>query len=139
MVGTASAANHDLVRSLGADHVVDYSTTRFEDEVGSVDVVVDPVGGHTLDRSFAVLARGGRLVSLVADPEAERARESEVEATRILVHPDAAQLAQVADLVESGLLLPVVGAQMSLADAAGAHELGEPGHSRGKIVLVVGE
>ena len=139
VVGTASAANHDLVRSLGADHVVDYSTTRFEDEVGSVDVVVDPVGGDTLDRSFAVLARGGRLVSLVADPDADRARQREVEATRILVHPDAAQLAQVADLVESGLLLPVVGAQMSLADAAGAHELGETGHSRGKIVLVVGE
>lgn len=136
VVGTASAPNHDLVRSLGADEVVDYTTTRFEDVAHGVDVVLDPVGGDVLERSLDVLRPGGRLVSLVADPDAERAAGRGVEASRILVHPDAAQLADVAALVEAGALLPVVGAELSLAEAAEAHRLGEQGHNRGKTVLL---
>src|SRR5262249_17547663 len=65
VIGTASAANLDFVRGLGADGVIDYRAARFEDVVRDVDVVFDAVGGETLDRSWKVLSPGGRLVTIV--------------------------------------------------------------------------
>lgn len=135
VIGTASRAKNELVRSLGADEVMDYTTTRFEDVAAGVDVVLDPVGGDTLERSLDAVRKGGRVVSLVADPDVGRANQRGIEATRILVHPDGGQLAQVAALAESGSLLPVLHTELSLAEARTAHELGEGGRTRGKTVL----
>ena len=69
VTATASAANLDFVRSLGADEVIDYRATRFEDAVGGVDAVFDTVGGETLARSRAVLKEGGKLVTIAASEE----------------------------------------------------------------------
>src|SRR5262247_4190123 len=69
VVATASARNADFVRKLGAEEVIDYQTSRFEDQVGKVDVVFDGVGGETLNRSWSALRPGGRMVTIAADSE----------------------------------------------------------------------
>jgi NADPH:quinone reductase-like Zn-dependent oxidoreductase len=136
VVGTASGRNEGFLRDLGVDQVVDYTTTGVEDVVGEVDVVLDPVGGEAEEQSFTVLRPGGRLVSLVADPPVEVARDRGVEAQRILVRPEASQLAQVSSLVEDKVLRPVIDTRLPLAEARAAHEQSERGHTRGTIVLV---
>ena len=137
VVGTSSARNADFVRSLGADEVVAYDEADLEEVVSEVDVVLDPVGGEALERSFGVLRQGGALVSLVAEPSEEQAEQHQVRAQRMLVHPDGAQLAEVSSLVEAGHLRPAIDAELPLADARKAHEMSEAGHTRGKIVLRV--
>lgn len=140
VIGTASAAKHDFVRSLGADEVIDYRTTDFRDAAQDIDVVLDPLSGDTRARSLEVLRPGGVLVSLLGggDPdEAAKAAERGVRAETLLVEADHAGMSAIADLVESGALRAHVEKVFPLADAAGAHALGETGHTTGKIVLLV--
>jgi len=137
IIATASAPNHPFLRELGADVVIDYTTQRFEDVADSVDVVLDPVGGDTQVRSLAILRDGGRLVALAGlTPQARSAGRSPRIRT-ILVRPDSAQLRQIADLVDAGLLRPVVTHTFPLERAPGAHVQSETRHTRGKIVLRV--
>jgi NADPH:quinone reductase-like Zn-dependent oxidoreductase len=131
VTATASTANLDFVRRLGANEVIDYRAQRFDDLVASVDVVFDTVGGETLDRSWAVLKPGGKLVT-VADPgetSDERSR-----AAYFIVEPSRTQLAEIAQLIEAGSLRPVVGAVFPLAEARQAYQH-KPNH--GKVVLAV--
>ncbi|MER6695000.1 NADP-dependent oxidoreductase [Streptomyces minutiscleroticus] len=140
VIGTASAAKHDFVRSLGADEVIDYRTTDFRDAAQDIDVVLDPLSGDTRARSLEVLRPGGVLVSLLGggDPdEAAKAAERGVRAETLLVEADHAGMSAIAGLVESGALRAHVEKVFPLADAAGAHALGETGHTTGKIVLLV--
>ena len=97
MTATASTANLDFVRRLGADEVIDYRAQRFEDVVGGVDVVFDTVGGETLDRSWGVLKPGGRLVT-AADPGETTDERSR--AAYFIVEPNRRQLAEIARLIE---------------------------------------
>ncbi|MEV0626903.1 NADP-dependent oxidoreductase [Nonomuraea wenchangensis] len=143
VIGTASAARHDWLRSLGVDEVIDYTTTRFEDAVPDVDVVLDLVGDSqdmTSTRSLEVLRPGGLLIAVpsgVAPELVERARERGVRATGILVEPDGAALARIAELIDKGELSVEVEDVFPLAEAAEAHRRGERGRTRGKIVLRV--
>ncbi|AQZ64043.1 Bifunctional protein: zinc-containing alcohol dehydrogenase; quinone oxidoreductase (NADPH:quinone reductase); Similar to arginate lyase [[Actinomadura] parvosata subsp. kistnae] len=143
VIGTASAPKHDWLRSIGADEVIDYTTTRFEDAVRDVDVVIDLVGdGHdrTSTRSLEVLRPGGLLVAVpsgVAPDLIGRARERGVRATGILVEPDGPALARIAELIDKGELDVEVEDVFPLADAAEAHRRGEQGRNRGKTVLNV--
>jgi len=139
VIGTASAANHDFVRGLGADEVVDYHITDVAETVRDVDVVVDPLGGESLLRSLVSLRRGGILVSLLGGgPElAEQAAAKGVRAAAMLVEADHAGMVAIADLVEAGKLRPTIAGTFPLAEAAKAHALGEAGHTAGKLVLVV--
>jgi NADPH:quinone reductase-like Zn-dependent oxidoreductase len=143
VVGTASARNREYLRRLGADRVIDYTEQRFEDAVDAVDVVLDGVGGETLDRSVAVLAEGGRLVTLPRPPSetvVERARrERDATVSWFSVEPDAAALRRVRDLVTEGVVAPTVSDRFPLAEARAAHERSETGHVRGKLVLTVAE
>lgn len=66
VIATASSRNSDFLRELGANEIIDYSTTRFEDVVQDVDLVFDTVGGDTLQRSWQVIKPGGVLVSIVS-------------------------------------------------------------------------
>jgi NADPH:quinone reductase-like Zn-dependent oxidoreductase len=75
VIGTASAANVNLVRSLGAETVIDYTSTLFEQVMQDVDLVLDTVGGETLERSWSVVKTGGTLVSLLEQPSLEKAKE----------------------------------------------------------------
>jgi NADPH:quinone reductase-like Zn-dependent oxidoreductase len=126
VTGTASAANLDFVRSLGAEEVIDYRAERFE------DVVFDTVGGETLERSWGVLKPGGRLVTVAAS--GERTTDERIRAAYFIVEPSQAQLAEIARLIDGGALKPVVGAVFPLAEARHAYQY-KP--VRGKVVLRV--
>ncbi|GAA3387396.1 NADP-dependent oxidoreductase [Streptomyces roseoviridis] len=136
VIGTASAAKHQLVRELGADEVIDYRTARFEETVTDVDVVLDGLGGETAERSVKLLRPGGRLITLPGPDDVPAAPEG-VSAAWVLVEPDHLGLRALADLVDSGRLRPVVDTVLPLADAAKAHAIGERGRTTGKIVLTV--
>ncbi|GHJ40346.1 NADP-dependent oxidoreductase [Streptomyces sp. TS71-3] len=140
VIGTASAAKHDLVRSLGADEVVDYRTQDFVAEAREMDMVLDPLLGQDRLRSLETLKPGGLLVSILPAQFAEvqaRAAELGVRATALLVEYDHAGMEGVAALVESGQLRPHVSGTYPLAEAAKAHAEGETGRVTGKLVLTV--
>lgn len=136
VIGTASAAKHGLLRELGADEVIDYRTTDFEDAVSDVDVVIDAIGGGYARRSLKVLRPGGHLVTLPG-PEGIPEDTEGVHAAWVLVEPDLGGLEEIAALVDGGLLKPVVDTVLPLEQAAKAHEIGELGRTTGKIVLTV--
>jgi len=140
IVATASAGDLDHVRALGADQVIDHRAERFEEVAGPVDIVIDTVGGDTLDRSFAVLKPGGRLVSIVAQPDADRARQAGVRADFMLVRVNTADLDRITGRIEAGRLQTAVGPVLPLAEARIAHEMMEGLRPRAprKIVLRVG-
>lgn len=137
VITTASDRNLDFVRSLGADVAVDYRSERFEDVAHDVDVVLDLIGGQTQERSLAVLKDGGVLVSLVGLEAAAQSPPRGIRASSILVRPDAAQLQQIAALLEAGIVQPTVSLELPLAQAGEAHRQVETGHTRGKVVLRV--
>jgi NADPH:quinone reductase-like Zn-dependent oxidoreductase len=139
VVGTASAANASFVKELGAAQVIDYQSTRFEEAVSGVDVVLDTLGGETQLRSWPVLKKGGILVSTLGVSSPEAAADQGVRGEGVLVHPDAGQLARLAELIDAKALIPVIRSTLPLTEAAKAHELSQSGRVRGKLVLRVSE
>jgi len=136
---TAALPDLDYVRGLGAQTVIDYRHTRFEDVVPAVDIVLDLVGGDTGVRSIGVLKRGGVLVSPVSAPPAELTRKAGVRPIFFFVDVTTVRLNTIGKLLDSNKLVSKVGTVLALADARVAHEMlaGSP-HARGKIVLNVG-
>ena len=138
VIGTASGAEHiELIRKLGCDEAIDYKTTRFEDHVRDVDVVLDPVSGDSQLRSLGVLKKGGILVALTEEPPQDLARENGVRATMIGVKPDGRRLADIAKIIDDGKLRPLVQAVFPLKQAKEALELSRSRHAAGKIVLTI--
>lgn len=133
-----SARDMDYVRALGADEVLDRHTTALDTQ-GSFDVVLDTVGGATLNGSFALLKPGGVLVSSAGQPDPEKADHHGVRALFFLVEVTTEGLTQIGELLDSGQITTTVGEVLPLAEARRAHEMlaGLP-HMRGKIVLSVG-
>ena len=138
VVGTASGRNHAFLRELGADEVIDYTKTNFEEVVRDVDVVLDTLAGQTRDRSWNVLKKDGILVSILGQPSPDDAAQHGVRAAGVFVEPNQAQLGEIAKLVDSGKLRPIIETVLPLAQAARAHEMNQTLHTRGKIVLQVG-
>ncbi|MFD7030689.1 NADP-dependent oxidoreductase [Streptomyces sp. NPDC059917] len=138
VIGTASAAKHDLLRELGADELIDYRSADFAQEVRDVDVVLDTIGGDYGRRSLEVLRPGGHLVT-IAGAEGFDAEAAGVRLSVLLVEPDRQGLLALAALAEEGALRPLVDTVLPLAQAAKAHELGELGRTTGKIVLTVAD
>jgi NADPH:quinone reductase-like Zn-dependent oxidoreductase len=137
VIASASAKNADYVRGLGAKEVIDFRTDSAEPYAGSVDLVIDLLGGETSTRSLALLKAGGVLVS-VAPPAAalqEQAAKLGRRALGMQVRPDGAQLAQIAALIDAGQVTTTVAAVFPLAEAGAAQELSKLGHTRGKIIL----
>jgi NADPH:quinone reductase-like Zn-dependent oxidoreductase len=140
IIATASAHNRDFLRELGANEIIDYTTTRFEDVVQHVDVVFDLVGGDTLQRSWQVITPGGVLVSVVSPrPSFEEAKAYDVRPVWFVVEPNREQLIQIGALIDAGNLRPIVETVLPLSQARQAYEQGSRGHTRGKIVLRVVE
>ncbi|MBV8842134.1 MAG: NADP-dependent oxidoreductase [Bryobacterales bacterium] len=137
VAGTASARNHDFLKSLGADQLIDYTSVRFEDVAREFDVVLDTMAGETRDRSWSVLKKGGILVTILGQPSEEDAKAHGVRAAGVFVQPSQTELDQIAALVDSGTLKPYIQAVFPLAEAAKAHELSQTNHVLGKIVLKV--
>jgi NADPH:quinone reductase-like Zn-dependent oxidoreductase len=132
---TCSKAKVNLVRSLGADRVIDYSNTKFQEELSGLDVVLDTVGGEVLENSWNVLRHGGSLITIVGDTPEKRAAEHGVRGFSILVEPNRKELVEIARLVDAGEVKPVVDAVFPLSQAREAFERGSSGHNRGKTVL----
>jgi NADPH:quinone reductase-like Zn-dependent oxidoreductase len=145
VIGTASFVNLEFVRALGAEIVIDYHTTPFEQVVHEVDVVVDPIGGETQDRSWPLIKPGGMLVAIGHPPAEDMAARHGVRtASTVLdqqVPPGLSRrpLQEISALIESGLLLPQPGKVFPLEEAAQAQAFSETGHGRGRIVLHIAE
>ncbi|MFI6444354.1 NADP-dependent oxidoreductase [Kitasatospora sp. NPDC050543] len=140
VIGTAGEAKHELLRSLGADELIDYRTRDFAETLRGVDVVLDSLGGPSWARSLRTLRPGGTLVSIIPPDDtfpAEEAEAAGVRAVFMLVEPDRAGLREIASLVEAGRLRVVADHVFPLEEAARAHILGETGRTTGKIVLSV--
>jgi NADPH:quinone reductase-like Zn-dependent oxidoreductase len=137
VIGTASKGNHEYLQSLGADQTIDYNTTRFEDVIRDVDVVLDTITGETMERSWQVLRKGGILVSILEPPSPQKAAAHDVRQAHVFVRPSADQLDEIARLVDAGEMSVLVENVFPLEEARRAHELSEAGHARGKIVLRV--
>ncbi len=141
VIGTASAKNRDFLLGLGADEVIDYQQTRFEQVVHDVDLVLDTIGGETRERSWQVLKPTGILISLTAPiPEDELAAHSingEERGLFFIVEPDREQLGKIAALIDSGAIRPIIAETLPLASAREAFERGVAGHTRGKLTLQV--
>jgi NADPH:quinone reductase-like Zn-dependent oxidoreductase len=135
VIATASSADTGYVRNLGASEVLD-KNARFESVVPDVDVVIDTVGGETRERSLRVLKPGGILISAVSPIPEDVAKRYGARAVFFLVDVTTARLNIVADLFDSGKLVPHIGSVLPLEDARTAHEMlaGAP-HKPGKIVL----
>jgi len=137
VITTASARNHDYVRSLGADRAIDYSTQDFTAAVHDCDVVFDTVGGEVQVRSYAVLKSGGRLVWIAAAPPGFQPTRKDVEVLRPNVKRDRMHLERMLALYDRGAVWPPAITRYSLADAAEAHRVSEGRHLQGKLVLMV--
>ena len=131
VIATASAANIDFVKKLGADEIINYRERRFE-EVGRVDVIFDTVGGATLERSWNVLGPDGRLVTIAAD--AESSGDPRVKEAFFIVEANGQQLAHMAGLLDLGVLKTFVKAEVPLENAASVYA-GSVTGSPGKIVI----
>jgi NADPH:quinone reductase-like Zn-dependent oxidoreductase len=136
VIGTASGHEHiDVIRKLGCDEALDYKIMRFEDHVRDVDVVLDPVGGDSQVRSFAVLRKDGILVALTEEPRQDLARDRGVRATMIGVKPDGHRLEEIGRLIDDGRLRPLIQAVLPLERVKEALQLSRGRHVAGKIVL----
>lgn len=138
VIGTARGRDSDYLRGLGIDAHIDFETTRFEDVVRDVDLVLDPLGGKVQQHSWGVMKKGAILVSLRTTTDLEeKAKAYSVRARRILVRPEMEHFARINGLVESGELRPTISTVYSLHEAREAQEQIERGPTRGKVVLRV--
>jgi NADPH:quinone reductase-like Zn-dependent oxidoreductase len=131
VIATSSQANIEFVKQLGANEVIDYRASRFE-EAGMVDVVFDSVGGETLNRSWALLKPGGRLVTIAADAESNK--DPRVKSAFFIVEQNGEQLTALGKLFDSGALRAFVKAERPMEEADPAYR-GVIASHPGKIVL----
>jgi NADPH:quinone reductase-like Zn-dependent oxidoreductase len=139
VIATASTANQDLLKQLGADVAIDYTKTKFEDVAKDVDAVLDPVGKETLARSYGVVKKGGIVMSLVARPDPAECATRGIRAAAISVHPNAEDLTEIARLIDTGKIKPVVTEVLPLSEAIAAERQAETHHTRGKLVLRIAD
>jgi NADPH:quinone reductase-like Zn-dependent oxidoreductase len=139
VIATASTANQDLLKQLGADVALDYTKTKFEDVAKDVDAVLDPVGKETLARSYGVVKKGGIVMSLVALPDRAELQKRSIHGAAISVHPDARDLEEIAHLIDAGKIKPVVTQILPLSEAVAAQQQAATHHTRGKVVLRIAD
>ena len=156
---TTSTANVDLVRSLGADEVIDYKKQQFEDVLREYDAVLGTVRGDALDKSLRILKPNSTLVSLIGPPDAtfarargmnflmaavfgllsrkiiRRAKKLGVAYSFLFVHPDGNQLAEIGELLKSGRIRPVIDKIFPFEQAKEALAYLEQGRAKGKVVV----
>ncbi|MGW7126890.1 NADP-dependent oxidoreductase [Streptomyces bobili] len=138
VIGTARAANHDLLRGLGADELIDYTTTDFRTSMAPVDAVLDLVGGSYGPRSLDVLRPDGLLIGASIDPGTDE-RQAAARGLRyawVTAEPSGQLLKQITDRIEAGRLRVTVQRTYPLAEAVEAHRAIEAKRTTGKIVLV---
>lgn len=158
---TTSGKNLEFVKSLGADHAINYQNEDFEKRVNNLNVVFDTLGGNSLDKSFTVTRPGGWLISISGPPDYRTAREMRLDIVRslllgivglgvnaramgarvkyrfIFMKPLGEELAQIAALVAKGVIKPVVDRIVPISECQSAIEYSASGRARGKIVISV--
>ena len=158
---TASIAGTDLVKSLGADEIINYKTEKFEDMLKNYDAVFDTLGGESLEKSFDILKDGGKIVSVSGLPNARFAKEygsgffktllfslatkkltalekkHNVQYTFLFMEPSGEQLRILANYIETGKIKPVIDKVFPFGDAQKAMEYAESGRAKGKIILKI--
>src|SRR5437879_10620965 len=139
VIATASTANQDLLKQLGADVPIDYTKTKFEDVAKDVDAVLDPVGRETLAGSYGVVKKGGIVLDLVGRPDPVELGKHGIRGAAIWVRPDAKDLTEIARLIDSGKITPIVTQILPLSEAIAAQQQAATHHTRGKVVLRIGD
>jgi NADPH:quinone reductase-like Zn-dependent oxidoreductase len=137
VITTASAANHDYLRQIGADEIIDYNAVDFAKTVKNCDAVFDTVGGDVAQRSFAVLKPGGRAAFIASGAQAPKPERSDVIGLRPSVGRDRPHLERIVELVAAGAVRPPEVTLYQLSDAVAAHRVSESRHFRGKLVFKV--
>jgi NADPH:quinone reductase-like Zn-dependent oxidoreductase len=137
VIGTCSESNIEFVRSLGADEVIDYNNTHFEDVAHDVDVVLDTMGGDTQERSWGVLRPGGVMVSLIgfAPDAVSAAAERGIRAEMVAQRPEPEHLRTLGSMIDDGRIRPIVNTVMPLSEVGRAQDLVMTNHVRGKVIL----
>ncbi|MFD3925625.1 NADP-dependent oxidoreductase [Streptomyces sp. NPDC058614] len=138
VIGTARAANHDFLRDMGADELIDYTATDFRTAVNPVDTVLDLVGGSYGPRSLDVLRPGGLLIGASIDPgtDEQRAAARGLRYVWVTAEPSGEVLERITERIETGRLRVTVQRAYPLAEAAAAHRAIEEKRTTGKIILV---
>jgi NADPH:quinone reductase-like Zn-dependent oxidoreductase len=139
VVATASTANQDFLKQLGADVAVDYTKQKFEDVAKDVDVVLDSIGRDTLARSYGVVKKGGIVVSLVARPKESELEKHGIRGSALDAEPNSEELAEISKLIDDRKIKVIVSQTFPLSDAMKAQEQVATGHTRGKIVLKIAD
>jgi NADPH:quinone reductase-like Zn-dependent oxidoreductase len=137
VITTASASNHEYLRTIGADEIIDYNAVDFTETVKDCDAVFDTVGGDVAQRSFAVLKPGGRAAFIASGPQAPKPDRGDVTALRPSVGRDRPHLERIVELVAAGAVRPPEVTLYQLSDAVAAHRVSESRHFRGKLVFGV--
>lgn len=158
---TTSTGNVDLVRSLGADEVIDYKKQEFEDVLWDYDAVLGTIRGDGLEKALRILKPKSSVVSLIGPPDAafarargmnflmklvfglisgkiiRQARKRGVEYSFLFLHPDGHQLAEIGKLLEAGHILPVIDKVFPFDQTKEALAYLEEGRAKGKVVVKV--
>ena len=139
VLATASTANQEVLRQLGADVAIDYTKQKFEDIATEVDAVLDTVGGETFIRSCRVVKKGGIVCTLVGAEKPAGIEHLGIRVAGLWVKPNAQQLSEIAQLIDQEKLKPMVTEELPLSEAVRALEQAGTHHTRGKIVLKVAD
>ncbi|CAM3686286.1 MULTISPECIES: NADP-dependent oxidoreductase [Paenibacillus] len=136
---TAGTHNVDLLKSLGADEVIDYKKHDFEKVLSGYDFVLDSLGGENQEKSFTILKNGGKLASIVSEPNQEKAAQKNIKSGNVWLNPNGSQLAKMADLLEQNKLKVLIGHRfpLSVEGIREAHAISESHHAKGKIVIEI--
>jgi NADPH:quinone reductase-like Zn-dependent oxidoreductase len=139
VIATASTANQDFLKQLGADVTIDYTKQKFEDVAKDVDVVLDSVGKDTLARSYGLVKKGGIIVSIVARPNQSQLQKHGIRGAALSVEPNSEELAEIGKLIDDKKIKVIVSQTFPLSEARKAHEQVATGHTHGKIVLGIAD
>ncbi|TYK66617.1 NADP-dependent oxidoreductase [Colwellia echini] len=137
VIATASTKNQTLLVELGADQAVDYSQAALLEQIAPVDLVVDTMGGEVQAQSWALLKKGGMLVSVVDQPNEETAKAHDAKCAFVFIQPSRRILNELNTLVDNGQLTPFIENRFPLEQLADAHLQSQSGRTRGKIVIEV--
>lgn len=137
VIATASATNQALLVQLGADQAVDYTKAPLSEQIEAVDLVIDTMGGTVQDDSWALLKKGGMLVSVTEPPSEEKAKEFAVKGEFVFIEPSSRILRELNALVEADKLTPIIEHRFSLEQIVEAHQQSQSGRTRGKIVIEI--
>jgi NADPH:quinone reductase-like Zn-dependent oxidoreductase len=137
VITTASASNHDYLRKIGADEIIDYNVVDFTKVVSDCDAVFDTVGGDVAQRSFTVLKSGGRAAFIASGAQAPKPDRSDVVALRPSFGRDRQHLECIVALVALGAVRRLEITCYQLREAVAAHKVSESRHFRGKLVFQV--